>query len=454
MAIHQELLDFNKMFRQLSRTPVIVNDLVDSSVEEKERLKKTIYTYYDSDTMSTVPTCECEDVVGEFNIGVVCENCKTACKSKTDNDLESILWMRSPHGVEKLINPTIWSLINTHFKLSGFEFMRWIADSSYKPAVRIPKELVQLEEKGITRGYNYFVKNFDAIMYFMFNMKIFKRKEKSDLLGKLLTENREKIFSDYIPLPNRSILIVESSNSTTYVDSLVIGAINAIHIIASVDSEDVKPAVGAYSYWMPNKNVPVKRTVDELAQRNKENRAIKAIHELSEFYESYYGTSLASKEGLLRRQVYGTRANFSFRAVISSITDAHCKDDVYIPWAVGIGALRLHLLNKLTKMGYTSKRAIRFLNESIQKYNPLLDKLFQELIAESPYGGIPIVLQRNPSLERGSAQALKVTKIKTNVNDPTISMSILIVVGFNAKLIGHPVSNDWCESFLIAGNTR
>jgi hypothetical protein len=70
------------------------------------------------------------------------------------------------------------------------------------------------------------------------------------------------------------------------------------------------------------------------------------------------------------------------------------------------------------------------------QYCPLLDQLFQELIAESPYDGIPIILQRNPTLVRLSAQALRVTKIKTDPHINTISMSVLALKGPNADFDG------------------
>lgn len=406
MAIYQELLDFNKIFAQLTRPPMIVNDILDGSEEEKEKLKNTIYTYYESDTMSTVPSCDCKEVNGEFNIGVYCTNCKTTCVSPTESNLESILWMRSPNGVAPLMNPTIWYMLNNRFKVSGFEFIRWLTDPTYKPGVRTPKFLSVVIEKNYKRSYNFFVENFDDIMHTLFSIKSFsKNKGKVDNLPRLLVENREKIFSNYIPLPNRSILIVEGNSSNKYVDTLVIGAINAIQFIASVDTKDPKDTRNKSSYFTPLgiNNLPpttVPKAVDDLALRNREIRTVKAINELSSFYADYYGLALAKKPGLFRRQIFGTRAHFSFRAVISSITDKHNYDEIYIPWGAATGVLRLHILNKLTKRGYTTNDAITKLNISVQKYDPVLDEIFDELIRESPGGGIPCTLGRNPSLMR------------------------------------------------------
>ena len=400
MSVYQELLDYNKIFDQLTKTPKIVNDLLNSNDDERERLKKEIYTYYESDTMSTVPHCECMKVTGEYNVGVFCPDCLTVCEAECDKTLESLLWMRAPHGVEKLINPTIWHLINNGFKISGFEVVRYIADPSYKPQCKTPKAIANLLTKIPHRGYNFFVQNFDEIMDAVFSLKINKKyKQKQDDLATLIKENRHAIFSQYLPIPNKSILIVEGTNAAMYVDPLVVGAINAIQTITSVDSITPQSANKTQTQTTIGEVIEKQlRSTDDLNQRSKEGRAIKAIHGLANFYADYYGSSLAKKPGLFRRQVFGTRSHFSFRAVISSITRPHDKEEIEIPWSVATGVFRLHILNKLNRRGYTTHQAISLLNMSVQTYSPVMAEIFDELIHEAPDAGIPCVLIRNPSL--------------------------------------------------------
>jgi hypothetical protein len=74
--------------------------------------------------------------------------------------------------------------------------------------------------------------------------------------------------------------------------------------------------------------------------------------------------------------------------------------------------------------------------ESALQYNPLLDTLLKELISESPHGGIPVTFGRNPTLARGSIQVLYVTHIKTDPEIITISLSVLVLRGFNADFDG------------------
>lgn len=436
MGIGLGLVDFDNLFFNRSRqTPVIINDFSETSEEDKAALNRMIYTKYSTDDLlSNLPSCECGAIVGQHRIGVVCSNCHTAVNSPMDQELEAIVWMRSPNGVKKLINPIVWTMLNNKFKRSGFEIIRWICDTTYKPAsLRVPPVLDAVQSiPGLVRGYNNFVENFDAIVDALFELKVFKPpRGKLDPLQELLRTQRNCVFSDYLPLPNRSLLVIEESNVGTYVDPIVTGAVDAIRTMVSIDS-----SLSSHSI------------------RTKENRTVKTIAQLAEFYDGLYRLTLAKKEGIFRKHIFGGRANFSFRAVISSLTDAHEYDELHIPWGIGVSVLRIHLMNKLIRRGYSPNEAIAFLNEHSQKYHPLLDELFQLLITECPYKGIPVVFQRNPSLERGSAQAMFITKVKSDPNIPTISLSILSVVGFNADFDGDQLNGTLSMDLLTSEALR
>lgn len=415
MGVSLSLVDFNDLFhRKVKTTPFILNDVADCGEKEKQALNNLIYTKYSSDLLSNLPTCECGEVVGEFNLGVVCSVCGTTVRPPIEQDLEPLVWMRAPQGVAALINPSVWTMLNRKFTRSGFEILRWICDTTYKPQVKVPPVMDAVQALEIPRGYNNFVQNFDKIMDHLFELRVFRqRRNVVDPLYEVIRKYRHCVFSEYLPLPNRSLLVIEETNVGTYVDPIITGAVDAIRTMTAIDSP------------LSNHSVRVK-----------ENRTVKTIAQLAEFYENLYRYTLAKKEGIFRKHVFGTRSHFSFRAVITSLTAEHSYSEIHIPWGVGVSVLRIHLMNKLIRRGYTPNEAVGFLNEHSQKYSPLLDELFQLLIAESAYPGLPAVIQRNPSLERGSAQATFITKVKTDIDTPTVSLSILTVKGMNADFDG------------------
>jgi hypothetical protein len=102
-----------------------------------------------------------------------------------------------------------------------------------------------------------------------------------------------------------------------------------------------------------------------------------------------------------RKQVFAARSEFSFRAVIVSITDQHDYECVKVPWPIAVTFLEYHITNKLIKRGMSPNAIKEHLYTHAHRYSALLAEVMDELIKESPYKGIPIILGRNPSLKRG-----------------------------------------------------
>lgn len=422
MGVYQRLVNHDRIFSQLRNEPIIVNDIDESTEEERDKLNKLIYTKFTEDLLSNMPSCNCGTLTGEWNVGshspVICKVCNHPVKSPTEHSLEPILWMRAPKGVRALINPTFWAMLSEKFTRSGFSIIRWVCDKGYSPAVKTPPVIPVIENmlkaRGLDRGYNNFIDNFHAVMDVLFSTKGFKpKKGQRDELQILIEMYPDCLFSQYAPLPNKSILVIEENNNTTYVDPIITGGVNAIRTMVGIDCESAG-----------------------LSRKVRENRTVKTIDMFAEFYDGIYRDTFAKKEGIFRKHVFGTRSHFSFRAVISSLTDVHMYDEIHVPWGIGVSVFRIHLMNKLVRRGFTVNECMGFLNAHASRFHPLLAELFTELIAECPYKGIPVVFQRNPSLERGSAQLMYITQVKFDVNIPTVSLPILSVVGFNADFDG------------------
>jgi len=411
VGIHLELVNFDELYHQRSGPrPKIINDLSESTEEDKEETNRLIYSkFMPTDLLSNTPQCHCGHITDAYNVGVVCPKCNTPVASPSDQNLEPVVWMRAPNGIRKLMHPDIFTMLSNRFKIGSFDLIRYFADITYKTDIKPPPIVSDLQQLGFKRGYNNFVDRFDHLISSLFSMKPFFKKNERDKLQILLERERHLVFCNYLPLPNRSLLIIEDTNMGLFVDPIIEQAIDAIQTIVSIDAP-----------------------LSNHTPREKENRTIKSIIQLSAFYDKYKADNLARKEGVFRKQVFGSRSHFSCRAVASSITDAHEYDELHLPWGVGMGLFREHLKSKLFRRGMTAREIAAFLNDYTQRTHPLLEVIFQELIDESPYKKIPIVHQRNPSLERGSMQLMYVTRIKSDITDVTASMSILSIVGFNA----------------------
>lgn len=428
-------MNFDERFEQLKTKPTIVNDLSTDSKDDERRLNRLIYTAFTGDMLSNIPSCECGETTGMYNTGFVCTSCRTPVRAVLDEELHPLTWIRSPDGVEPLMNPNVWKMLKMRFSVNtSFNVIQWLTDTRYQhdnvPAIVSVISQFMIDGQQIQRGYNFFVKNFDSIMEQLFQMRAFAlEKGEVDTLKQLLHVARDCVFSTHIPVPHRSLLVLEENNMGSFVDSITTGAVDAIHAFAGIDT-------GSKVYDVITK----------------QNRAVRVLDQLGEFYWSTYKDTLAGKKGVLRKHTYASRAFWSFRNVVTSITNAHNYDEIYIPWGVATSVLRIHIENKLLAMDYTPAEAISFINEHAQKYHPLLDAIFVELIAESGNGrGISCFLNRNPSLQRGSIQHVYITKVKTNPRIQTVSMSILVVRSLNADFDGR--QHRRLKSSLIAGNS-
>jgi DNA-directed RNA polymerase beta' subunit len=146
---------------------------------------------------------------------------------------------------------------------------------------------------------------------------------------------------------------------------------------------------------------------------------------------------VAKKPGSMRKHLYGTRSHFTFRGVITSFSSSLPYDDLHVPWQILTTAFRPHVLNKLiNKYNYTHEAASDLLFRSTLKFNKLIATIGEELIAESKYKGIPVILHRNPSLLLGSAVLRYITIFKTDPIDTTIGCSILGMKSSNADVDG------------------
>lgn len=352
--------------------------------------------------------------------------------------LETKTWIRAPHGVDTLINPIVWTMLSERFSIGSFNLIQYLTDPQYRiPENQVGKFTPITDQLPFERGLNAFYRNWKEIKEFLFSLNIFKSRQKgrvtTDFLRKMLDENPDAIFAKNLPIPHRSLLVVEDGTSGgVYLDEFTPKAINAVLTLAGIDTASAK---GELSFALNPQTA--KKEQRETSLRLRESRAVKAVARLAEYYYYVCSKRLAKKEGIFRKHVFATRSHFSFRAVVASITEPHHHEQIYIPWGVATSVFSLHLTNRLYRLGFTPNEAQDFLHKYATRHHPLLEQLFTELITNaSDPRGIPATLNRPPSLKRGSIQAVFIARVKHPDEGQTVSMSILIVRPLNCDFDG------------------
>lgn len=386
MGVHAELAPLDEVASLLGGEFIVLNDL-DSTEQSVATINALIYKTYSGDVTTILPSCECGALKGAMAAKKkkICNVCDRPVVDKSNQQMEALLWVRKPVGVEKLILPVVFLILQQRFKKSSFDVIKWLMLTNYDEGIKMPPSIqvveTMLAENGIPRGYNSFVRNFDIIIDILLSINALRKKSFDDVqLREFIKLNREDIFSDYIPIPNRTLLVMEKTNKTNYVDATTPMAVNAALMMVGIDTGKNKTAF-------------------------KERRTATCIADLSKFYSSYVSTVMTGKPGVLRRHVYGTRMHWSMRSVITSITSDHHYREMHISWSSAIVILRLHLMNLFERDGYSLDHAATMLAVYAQEYNEQINNYFLEIVGKRDVVGedgvlsdLPCVLQRNQKL--------------------------------------------------------
>ena len=424
MSIVAELEDIEEVFRKTGDDILIINDFNGITESEKSVMISRIIAKHESNVMDSIPRCNCGAMSGAEKKGETCPKCFGTVSLHLEEDIKPVIWMRSPEGVEKIMNVIAWHMMETTFELDKrFSFLQWITNTKipskppiYRAGSRIIDPCADFLAAGFRRGYNNFVQNFDAIndwlLEYFYKLKDGRNAEKLREFAEMIQRNRNKLFSTHYPFPNRIMFILENVGMGQFADTITAPSLNSMLLLMSID------------------------TNPDMRQSDKENKLARAIAGQASFTENHTRANMAGKTGFFRTRLYASRVNFSFRGIISSITGVHDYEDIVLPWIHCIGIFEIDLISKLRFKGHTSVQAMNRVTDAVTRYDPLIAQCLDELIAEAGPNGVAITWCRNPSLMIGSLQCYNLKSYKKDISDQSPAFSILCVSEFNADFDG------------------
>ena len=411
-----KLFDLDKKFDELPFVPFIGNDFNLDSEEDKDRFNELVYTHYDGESLKLTPSCECGRVKAEYHVGEVCDHCGTICSSKYSGAPESLIWIVTPPGVDKFIKPVVWTMLCTAYRERGVDVIRWLCDPYYRANKRLPDSIDLMIKKGHQRSYNYFVKNFFQIIDDLSIRPTGRILKKHKDIYELIQQNKEAIFCKALPVPSKTVLVLEKSRGDRYFDKNLYPAIDAVLLASELGSMD--------------SDTPMKRV---------ELKVVNIISKLAEFFTNFSAMVLTGKRGGFRKHYFAGRLHFSARQVITSQHEPHLADELTIPWTAAVKLFTEHLRSKMLKppYNYSINKITDILRYATNNYDEIVDKLLTEIIlTDTPYKGFPCLFSRPPILTRGSIQFFYITNFIKDPSVNTIRISPLVLVMPNADFDG------------------
>ena len=374
---YKQLLNTDKVFDEyaMNGQVIVLNDLPNSTVEERRKNTELVQAIYKSELLDDVPSCRCGNLKSLEYEGITCPSCGFVVSRVVSDETGIVCWLRAPRGVKALINPTMFVVLQQYFskgtKDHTFDFMRWAMDPLYNDLTGFKKteELHRLIDiffnAKLKRGYNAFIDQFDRFIDLFLDDSMFRyaSQEDQDEMIRYIKHYRDIIFVNHVPSPPPGLLVLEETDILTYKTERTTDAVNAIRHLLSID------------------------TKENSSNRN-ERLAMLAMFGLSKFAQDFSYENERQKKGMWRMNVYAMRLQLSsYRAVIYSLHEEHYADEVVLPWGIMVKCMYYQLANLLDKRGYTFPQIVRKLSLAVEFYDKEIDELLSILMEQYKNNG-------------------------------------------------------------------
>ena len=408
---HLKLLDFDGLFATDGDARALTCG--DQDMASEKQTKEYIKTlFHDNNAnLNFVASCECGALVGNYYTGMECPDCKQEAHTNFADELKYRAWLEIPDYMPPILHPVAFNVLND-----------WLRTFQQAPVLSylldVDKDL-PAKFSHLGQGFKYFYENFDDIVNFFMTKYVPATpgdyRERCKYIPMFIKKYRNIMFVRHVPILNQSLHLITRSGSMSFSDEC------SKHFLKA--RVELSKLMYAYN------NSPVN---DSFLDQH----LYSVFQSYMAYVDSITKVKLAKKKGYIRKCILGSRYHCSFRGVIIPITGVHTSDELVLPWRIGVAIFKEEIFNVLTnRMGYSTDQALAKHARAIVAFDQEIADIFKTLIKECPYKGLPILFNRNPSIQHGAIQLLFVIAIKSNMFDDTISWSARILKACNALRI-------------------
>lgn len=379
------IIDLDNLFSRTSNTIVFNDVMLDRTPEEVVDILCDI----SNDKSDSVATCQCEATSGNYYTGMKCRVCGTICQSNLFGEIRNDSWLEIPASIKGVLNPQVFRILSD-----------WLGNTNHQPILKqilnmqLPVEPIPNSPFFTGQGFNWFYDNFDAVIsFYLSSHPIMPKRNLAPVIKLFLETTGKAIWCTKLPILSKLIQPISRVNKDVrYADPDIENLMKAIFTLRSVLLAEKM----------------MKFSADHV-----DRNFFSVYNEFLMYTNNILVHKLPKKPSILRKHVFGSRTHCSGRSVAIPIAGPHDADEMYLPWKLGIKMYEYHILSILVnKYNMPAFKAFNRIMNAINIYDHDIDLIMQSLIADCPYKGLPILMNRNPSLRIANIQLLYVTKIK------------------------------------------
>ena len=422
------LLNFDKLYQENLKTGAkLVAVGHDDEGDSVEEFKKIIFQSATGD-LTFVAQCKCGFMSGNYHLGDICPKCKTKVETSFANEINIKAWLEIPETLPPFLHPVAYRVLNN-----------WIGIAKHKTSIldsimNVEADLPPPYNNGsLCQGMWNFYNNFWDIIRYIASTHKGQKAQGDSIIMKFLETYKDCLFTRHVPILNQSLHILTHNGSMTYNDE------SSKHILkACIELDEV---------------IKQQRHQPKMNKFYFDQQVFNAYKAWMDYTNSVIDDKIIHKSGFIRKNILGTRLHWTGRGVIVPIINRHWADEIELPWRMVVGLFKLEILNKLRlNYGFDLNTALKYWQqaqigikdgmendrekaqvlECIQYVKSCLD----QLLAECPFKGFPIIMGRNPTLRHGALQLFFMRRYKTDLTDDTIGMSPFSISCPNADFDG------------------
>lgn len=341
-------------------------------------------------------SCKCGESKGNFLEGVICDHCHTEVK-KSIIPFNRIGWL--DFDKYYFIHPLFYSFIEKIIPdLPHIINYQLNINKEGEEVGRVPDEDEadnNIKNKLYNLGLRNFKHNFSKILTYCYKNN--KRREALTPHYEFLLDNIDNIFINKFPIYGINLrpAILKGNNLifdriNDYYNKIVYN----INLIKQNNVLDIK-------YSLPLLYV-IQISLNKIF--------------------NYVLNNIKGKGGILRNNLLGCRVNFSMRAVIIPADSSKDIDEIEIPYVGFMELYKFQIIRALVirnSIDYNTANKIWL--QSVASFNKeLYDTIITPMLET---GNLQVLLNRNPTISFGSILLLRLTGVKRDIEDYTMSIS-------------------------------